>query len=160
MSYGAAVELTDLERRISRLESIEAIKQLQVEYGIACDDGLDADRIASLFAEDGVWQGGSPPETFSGREEVRGHFIEAKSRLRRSFHFMIGPRIDIGQSGIRAKGSWYLLEPATFAENGALRSYWLMSTYEMEYVRADSGRWFVQRMTLKPPARGTYDGWK
>jgi ketosteroid isomerase-like protein len=152
-----APELGILEQRIARLESIEEIKQLQVEYGRACDADLDADRIAALFAEDGSWEGGAPPSTFTGRAEVRGHFIEARSRLRWSSHFMIGPQIHVDESGTRAWGSWYLLEPATFAENSELRSYWLTSVYDMEYVRDQEGTWLVQRMTLKPPMRAPFE---
>jgi ketosteroid isomerase-like protein len=154
------LDVAELRRRIERLESLEAIKQLQIEYANACDDGLDADRIATLFAEDGVWEGGSPPARFTGRDEIREHFVEAKSRLRWSYHFMVGPRIELDEAGEAAYGSWYLLEPAMFAEGTALRSYWLASTYEMEYVRGESGRWCVRRMTLKPPARAPYEHWE
>jgi ketosteroid isomerase-like protein len=144
---------SDIQQRLTRLESIEAIKQLQVEYASACDAGLDADRIAALFADDGVWEGGSPPTQFVGRAAVRQHFVDAKSFVRWTFHLMIGPHIHIHDDGRNASGSWYLLEPATFAENGDLRTYWLASTYDMEYVRADSGAWSIRRMTLKPPLR-------
>ena len=154
-----SAKLDELQRRVERLESIEAIKELQVEYANACDDGLDADRIARLFAEDGVWEGGTPAVRFTGPAEVRDHFIEAKSRLRWSYHFMIGPRIEIDQTGTRALGLWYLLEPATFAEEASLRSYWLASTYEMEYVRLQSGPWRIQRMSLKAPVRGPSERW-
>jgi hypothetical protein len=153
-------QIVALEHRLERLESIEAIQRLQIEYADACDDGLDADRIAGLFAEDGVWEGGSPLAQYTGRAEVRRHFIEAKSFLRWSYHFMVGPRIEIDASGSRARGSWYLLEAAIFAEEAALRSYWLASTYDMEYVRAQTGQWLVQRMSLKPPVRGPNEGWE
>jgi SnoaL-like domain len=152
-------EVAQLQRRVERLESLEAIKRLQVEYADACDDSLNADRIAALFAEDGVWEGGSPPTRFTGRAEVREHFVEAKSFLRWSYHFMVGPRLEVDESGTQAHGSWYLLEPAAFAEGAQLNSYWLASTYEMEYVRLETGQWYVQRMSLKPPVRTSSEPW-
>jgi hypothetical protein len=150
---------SDITRRLARLESIEAIKQLQVEYATACDAGLDAERIARLFAEDGVWEGGSPPVRFVGRAAVREHFVEAKSRVRWTFHLMVGPQIQVDDTGTRASGSWYLLEPATFAEGDDLRTYWLASTYDMAYVRASATAWLIHRMTLKPPLRAQTNGW-
>src|SRR5262249_9444847 len=90
---------SDIQQRLTRLESIEAIKQLQVEYAAACDAGLDAERIARLFAEDGVWEGGSPPSQFVGRAAVRQHFVDAKSFVRWTFHLMIGPQIQIHEGG-------------------------------------------------------------
>jgi hypothetical protein len=141
-----------LERRLARLEGIEAIKRLQVEYAHACDDNLDADRIAALFAEDGIWEGGSPPERFVGRAEVRRHFIEARTRVRWTFHLMVGPAIDLDDTGERATGQWYLLEPATFSDPRGSETYWLASSYDMEYLSV-GGRWLVKRMTLRPPLR-------
>ena len=51
-------DLNALEARLRRLEDIEALKQLKAQYCAACDDGYDADRLASLFTEDAVWDGG------------------------------------------------------------------------------------------------------
>lgn len=42
---------------------IESIKQLEARYCAACaacDDGYDPDRLAALFTEDAVWDGGNP----------------------------------------------------------------------------------------------------
>ena len=45
-----------LEERITRLEDIEAIKQLKVKYSHICDDDHNPDTIASVFVEDGIWE--------------------------------------------------------------------------------------------------------
>ena len=50
------MDLAELERRITRIEDIEAIKQLKARYCEICDDDHDPDRITRIFAEDGVWQ--------------------------------------------------------------------------------------------------------
>ena len=55
-----ASEMTgsELEKRIDRLESIEAIKQLRALYCEICDDDHNPDRITQVFAEDAIWEAG------------------------------------------------------------------------------------------------------
>ena len=47
---------SELEKRITRLEDIEAIKQLKARYCEICDDMHNPDRVASVFVEDGIWE--------------------------------------------------------------------------------------------------------
>ena len=51
------MNLEELAARITRLEDLEAIKQLKARYCEICDDDHNPDRITSVFAEDGVWEG-------------------------------------------------------------------------------------------------------
>jgi hypothetical protein len=48
----------ELEKRITVLEDIEAIKKLKARYCAICDDDHNPDRISSVFVEDGIWEGG------------------------------------------------------------------------------------------------------
>ena len=48
---------SELEKRITILEDIEAIKKLKARYCAVCDDNHNPDEIIRLFAEDGVWEG-------------------------------------------------------------------------------------------------------
>jgi SnoaL-like domain len=48
----------ELEKRITQLEDIEAIKQLKALYCDICDDNHNPDRITKIFVEDGIWEGG------------------------------------------------------------------------------------------------------
>jgi len=50
------MDLAEIERRLTRLEDIEAIKQLKARYCEICDDDHNPDRITSVFAEDGIWE--------------------------------------------------------------------------------------------------------
>src|SRR5262245_34363360 len=45
------MNLDDLNKRITRLEDIEAIKQLKARYCEICDDNHNPDRITSVFTE-------------------------------------------------------------------------------------------------------------
>ena len=51
------MDFAKLEQRITRLEDLEAIKQLKARYCEICDDNHDAERITSIFTEDAVWEG-------------------------------------------------------------------------------------------------------
>ena len=48
--------MSELEQRITRLEDIEAIKQLKARYCEICDDMHNPDRVTSVFAEDAIWE--------------------------------------------------------------------------------------------------------
>jgi hypothetical protein len=45
----------ELEKRITVLEDIEAIKKLKARA--VCYDDHNPDKITTLFAEDGIWEG-------------------------------------------------------------------------------------------------------
>src|SRR5216110_3363269 len=62
--------LERMEQRLQALEDAEAIRNLKARYAALCDSQYDADGIASLFAEDAVWE--SPAlGRFEGREAIR-----------------------------------------------------------------------------------------
>jgi hypothetical protein len=47
----------ELEKRLTVLQDIEAIKRLKAEYCDICDDAHNPDRMAAIFADDGIWEG-------------------------------------------------------------------------------------------------------
>ena len=52
------MDLAELEHRLTRVEDIEAIKQLKARYGEICDDDHNPNRITTLFVDNGIWEGG------------------------------------------------------------------------------------------------------
>jgi hypothetical protein len=52
------MDLAELERRMTRIEDREAIKELKARYCAVCDDDHNPDSITTLFVEDGIWEGG------------------------------------------------------------------------------------------------------
>jgi hypothetical protein len=118
-----------------QLEDIEAIKTLKARYGYYCDDNYDPDGIASLFVENGVWDGGQ-----FGRHEGRRavHVVfHGLSRDKISFamHLFMNPLIEV--SGDSAVGHWYLLAPLTLREGD--EAIWCAGRYFEEYVKVDDG---------------------
>jgi uncharacterized protein (TIGR02246 family) len=79
LSVGAAAALhaqsrdATVEERLQRLEDIEAIRSLHIDYGRALDK-RDFTAYGKLFAEKGVWKGGMGSAT--GPEEI-GKMVEA-----------------------------------------------------------------------------------
>ena len=87
------MELSELEKRITRLEDIEAIKQLKARYCDICDDLHNPDRIASVFAEDGIWEGGEFGQA-KGHEAIRHLFSGFRDQFSFSQHNIMNPIIE------------------------------------------------------------------
>ena len=134
--------MEELEKRIKALEDVEAIKMLKARYCAFCDDGYDADGIAGLFVEDGLWDGGMRGQA-EGREEMRSFFRRAPQRLPFAIHMVMNPIIQV--EGDIARGTWYLFQPCTFAEGD--RVVWGSARYDEEYVRVD-GEWMFSSLKL------------
>jgi len=139
---GSAMNLEDLTRRIQVLEDIEAIKRLKAQYCTYCDNAYDADGIASLFAEDAVWDGGNFGK-HEGREAIRTFFRGASRIFPFALHQVMNPIIEV--QGGQATGSWYLLQPATLADGN--QAVWLAARYEEEYVKV-GGDWQFKRLKV------------
>ena len=60
---------TDVERRLTRLEAHEDIRQLVARYGIAVDD-RDMETVGSLFTADAVFRHGDNSLVNDGRQEI------------------------------------------------------------------------------------------
>jgi hypothetical protein len=135
------MSLEDLEKRIRVLEDIEAIKRLKARYCAYCDDSYNADGVAGLFTEDGVWETGVGRN--EGREEIRAFFKQLPQSISFAIHMVLNPIIEV--DGDTAKGSWYLLCPCTRAETG--RAIWQAGRYDDEYVRVD-GEWKFKNLKV------------
>ena len=98
----------NLAARITRLEDIEAIKQLKAEYCDICDDMHNPDRITSVFVADGIWE--SPAfGKGTGHAEIRALFEKFRDMFSFSQHNIMNPRIVI--DGETATGIWYIMGP-------------------------------------------------
>jgi hypothetical protein len=140
-----------LEQRVSRLEDIEALRQLKLTYARLCDNGYDADGIVELFDPEGdvSWEGGSFG-TYNGHEEIRGFFQDVSSEILWAVHLMINPLVEVAPDGSSAKGSWYLLELTTMtsAEDGAPPDAVIMTgIYDDRFIKRQ-GRWRFQRIKI------------
>lgn len=136
--------MTTLEARIRRLEDIEAIKQLKALYCEICDDGHNPDRITTVFASDGVWEGNAG--TAIGHAEIRTLFETFRNIMGFTQHMTMNPRINV--DGDVATGTWYFFGPFTYRENDQAK--WQAARYEEDYRRVD-GEWKIQHLRIVPP---------
>jgi len=136
------MDITELEKRITRLEDIEAIKQLKARYCEICDDTHNPDRITSIFAEDGIWES-EDFGTARGHEEIRELFRGFEKLFSVTQHNVMNPIIEI--EGNRAKGDWYFLGLHTFRENG--KRVWYGCRYKDDYIKLN-GEWKYQHLRL------------
>ncbi len=131
-----------LEQRITRLEDIEAIKQLKARYCDICDDMHNPDRIASVFAPDAIWESADFGKA-EGHAAIRELFTGFKKTFSFSQHNLMNPIIEV--DGNRATGVWYMMGPWTYTDSGDEK--WFALRYEDDYVKID-GEWKYQHLRV------------
>ena len=148
------MENAELETRIIVLEDIVAIKRLKAEYCDVCDDGHNQDRIVSIFAEDGIWEGEGISRA-EGHDEIRKLFKSFADRISFSQHNVFNPRIEV--TGNEAHGIWYFLGPFTFRKGN--RQLWLAARYEDDYIKV-GGKWKFKHLRAFGRMAAPYEvGW-
>ncbi len=132
--------LTELNERLRRLEDMEEIRRLYVDYGRHLDDG-DTVAYASLFARDGKLRMG-PVGRADGREEITraaAQMVGGRSpgQEKSSVHLIDTPRIELS-GGDTASGEcvWAAIAKG---KDGAAPSV-LVGRHVDELVRED-GQW-------------------
>ena len=129
------MDMAELERRLTRMEDLEAIKQLKARYCEICDDDHNPAKITTLFVEDGIWEAGGFGKA-QGHEGIRQLFQGFQKMISFSQHMVMNPIIEI--DGNSAKGTWYFLGPFTFRKNNEAK--WQAVKYEDDYVKVN-GEW-------------------
>lgn len=124
---------------MSKLEEIEAIKQLKYKY-FRCLDTKDWDGIRETFAEEARSWYDSGKYSFEGRDAIVGFLRDALGSPRVvSRHHGHHPEIDLtGET--TARGCWYLEDYVLFRDtNTVVRG---AAFYRDEYVKID-GTWRI-----------------
>ena len=131
--------MTDLEVRIDRLESLDAIRQLPAKYALALDM-RDMDAMVSLFAADvRVGKGAS------GRAALRAYMDQTlRSPFTGTSHHIGGHIIEFDDPD-HAHGVVYSKnEHETPVSDGPDEWVIMQMMYVDDYVRSD-GRWYFAR---------------
>ena len=130
----------DIEKTVQRLADIEDIKQLKARYALACDDDYNPDKLAALFSQDAIWDGGILGYA-EGRAAIHDFFSASSALVPFAVHQITTPLIEI--DGNAATGQWYLWQPMVF-QGEAL---WLSAKYNDKYIR-QNGKWLYQHLQL------------
>ncbi|MCS6925449.1 MAG: nuclear transport factor 2 family protein [Candidatus Binatia bacterium] len=148
------METAELETQLTILQDIEAIKQLKAEYCDICDDNHNPDRIVTIFAEDGIWEGQGIGRA-QGHAELRRLFQRFAELISFSQHNVFNPRIVV--NGNEAHGRWNFLGPFTFRKGN--RQLWLAARYEDDYVKIN-GQWKFKHLRAFGRMAAPYEeGW-
>ncbi|MCB1377656.1 MAG: nuclear transport factor 2 family protein [Alphaproteobacteria bacterium] len=132
-----------LAERIGRREQIEALKQLKYRYCAAVDANYDAAAIASMFAEDGVWDRGDLGY-ISGRDAIYQGFLEPNATVKWMTDGVTNPIIEI--TGDRARCQWYMWLPK-ITNDGTSRSF--QGGTHVDQCRRLDGQWLFEHMQVK-----------
>ena len=139
------------QNKLQWLVDIEEIKQLKARYAAACDDDYAPDRIAALFTEDAIWDGGMMGYAES-RAGIREFFANASNIVGFAIHGVSNPLIEI--DGDAATGRWYLMQPMVL--KGSESSFWYCAQYQDAYLRTQDG-WKFQHVKIHARAFSPYE---
>jgi hypothetical protein len=135
--------LEKVERRLQILEDTECIKKLKSKYCHYCDESYNADGIASLFVENGIWDGGKLFGRYESRKEIKKFFQRVSKEITFAFHAVVGPTIEI--KGNNAHGTWYLLQSSTLKKGN--QAVWGAGRYDEDYVKT-RGEWKFKKIKV------------
>jgi hypothetical protein len=147
-----------LERDLTALEDVNAVKKLQRVYGFYTDKQLWT-AAADLFAADGTIEVGGRG-VYAGRDRVleflRTYGPESPQPRRLFDHMQLQPIVHVAPDGRTAQGRWHV-----FAQEAVHGEYanWGLGVLENEYVKED-GVWKIARHHFFTTMYTPYDaGW-
>jgi hypothetical protein len=138
--------MTSIEDRLARLEAVQEIMHLKAAYCRFADADYDAEGIAGLFVEDGVWDGGPEFGRHVGRAAIKAFIDATRGQIRFAAHLVMNPLIEV-QDAAHATGKWRLFMPCSSVAEAGLEARWLLCDYAETYVRQD-GRWLFRTIDM------------
>ena len=98
-----------IEQRLRRLEDLEEIRQLFVDYGQYLDAG-DFEAYADLFAADGEVRLG-PMGSAQGRDQIKTLMEQALAGvIGTSYHLITSPRVQIDGDTATSEVMWTVIQ--------------------------------------------------
>jgi len=153
-----AARAAALERDITRLEDVNAIKKLQRIYGFYTDKQLWS-AAADLFSSDGTIEVGGRG-VYVGRDRIRAFLAlngpEGPQPNRLFDQMQLQPIVHVAPDGQTAQGRWHV-----FAQEAVHGEYanWGLGVLENEYVKED-GVWKIRSHHFFTTMYTPYDaGW-
>lgn len=146
-------EEASLEMMIKKLEAIQAIINLESDYGFASDTG-NVNLLLDLFTDDGVIVLPSG-ERIVGKEAIRKFREGAPKRVAFSVHYLLNPHIVV--DGDRAQARYHWLAALEWVN--PRKAVWSSGYYQDEFIRTENG-WKFKQKKMNPLFRTSYDkGW-
>ncbi len=147
-------QLDELDRRITRLEDMNAIETLQRTYGYFVDKGQWT-HLSNLFAEDATLEIGGKG-IFVGRERVLEYMQTAFGPDGAPMgilvnHMQFQPVTHISEDG---REGWLRGRAFVMASSG-----WGLPLYEDAFEKGEDGLWRINRLTGPFTMYTNWDGW-
>ena len=140
-------DMADLEKRISVLEDIEAIKKVQAKYW-RCNAEKLWDEIVDCFTEDAALEFG-PNLQIKGADEIKNFYSSSMSSSADIIDIRVpqghNPEIEIRSDGT-ANGKWLVYLYAISEQSRSRRS--ISAYYDNEYVK-QGGQWKIKTCLLQ-----------
>jgi SnoaL-like domain len=144
----ARARLEALDARVTRIEDINAIENLQRAYGYYVDKML-WDHVVDLFADDGTLELGMSG-VYVGKESIRRYLLSLSEGRQGPLegvlydHMQLQPIITVAADGRTAQGRWraWLLTGVSGSGSGGS---WGEGPYENTYVKED-GIWKIRSL--------------
>ncbi len=128
-----------LEARLRRLEDLEEIHQLLVDYGHHLD-AADLDAYVELFADDGELLLG-PVARATGPAEIKAVMSKALAGAKgNSYHVISSPRVALEGDAATSEAMWTVVERG---DDG--KPYVGMIGHHVDELVRERGRWRFQR---------------
>jgi hypothetical protein len=138
-------DVSELLSRLARLEDIEAVGRLQCAYCryLDAEGGFDVAGIVSLWAEDGVWDGGEYGR-YVGKAAISEYFRKHALEVAFSVHFTTNAEINI--VGETATSRCMGLVPASFHTDSKQQNHLLIfCVWDNTFVKSN-GVWLFQSL--------------
>jgi ketosteroid isomerase-like protein len=133
-------QLAALEKRVRRLEDIEAIRTLRMRYHYFINEGM-FDRMPELFTADAVVDFGYIAKA-EGRDEIAEMYLKIPRNAQLVKQFIHNHMVEV--DGDRGTGVSYL--DARYAQNG--ESLIVATKFDEVYARTAEG-WRIARMEIE-----------
>jgi SnoaL-like protein len=148
-----------LRLQIEKLQAAEDIRHLKARYADVCDTGYEAERMAPLFTQDAVWDGGERFGRYEGIDAIGRFFAEVSSQIIWALHYMVAPIVEVGDDLRTATGSWYLWQPCTVVDERGPQAVWLTGRYADRYRREEDGWKFSEVILRCQTVSPVEEGW-
>ena len=161
--------LEELQARLTRLDDIKRIEDLQRAFGYYHDYG-EWQKIVDLFTDNDPSVEEADRGVYQGKASVKRYFVDllgngGKPQRAGWLDIMLQLQgvITVEQGATTASGRWYGMgmeaKPTASLHEGELRQTWIHGIYENTYVKED-GVWKFKKLHFNLVWRTPYeDGW-
>lgn len=135
----------DVEKRLARIEDIEAIRNLKSLYAYWCDKDYNPVETGKLFMDDAKWES-NVLGNYYNKADIAAFMAGISKRLTWAHHFMINPMIEVADDGRSATGKWALIDFVTLVrdDTGEKDSVVITADYDDTFTKLPNGEWRFQ----------------